>query len=93
MNYLKLKIDAGVDFLITQIFFSSETFLKFMENCRTHQIKVPIIPGIYVPSSFEELMRIIKITNINVPDDILRAHEFRNRSEIHFRRAFFPIFF
>ncbi len=44
--HLKEKVDAGADFIITQLFFKAETFLKFQRDCRAIGIDCPIIPGI-----------------------------------------------
>ena len=44
--HLKEKVDAGADFIITQLFFKAETFLRFVSSCRQIGINVPIIPGI-----------------------------------------------
>ena len=46
MVHLKEKVDAGADFIITQLFFEAKTFLKFVGDCREIGIDVPIIPGI-----------------------------------------------
>ena len=46
LQHLKEKIEAGADFIITQLFFKAETFLKFVRDCRAIGINVPIIPGI-----------------------------------------------
>ena len=44
--HLKEKIDAGADFIITQLFFNAGTFKKFVDDCRAIGINCPIIPGI-----------------------------------------------
>ncbi len=46
LKYLKMKMDAGADFIITQLFFESGEFLKFVRDCRAIGITAPIIPGI-----------------------------------------------
>jgi methylenetetrahydrofolate reductase (NADPH) len=46
LQHLKEKIDAGADFIITQLFFEAEGFLKFVRDCRAIGITCPIIPGI-----------------------------------------------
>ena len=44
--HLKEKVDAGADFIITQLFFEAQTFIKFYRDCRNIGITVPIIAGI-----------------------------------------------
>ena len=46
LQHLKEKVDAGADFIITQLFFEAETFLKFHADCRRIGITVPIIAGV-----------------------------------------------
>ncbi len=46
LQHMKEKVDAGADFIITQLFFKAKTFLKYVEDCRKIGINVPIIPGI-----------------------------------------------
>lgn len=47
LRYLKEKIDAGADFIITQLFFSAGDFLEFVRDCRKIGITCPILPGIF----------------------------------------------
>jgi methylenetetrahydrofolate reductase (NADPH) len=46
MDYLKAKVDAGADYIVTQLFFNNDDFLDFRERCELAGIKVPIIAGI-----------------------------------------------
>lgn len=46
IQHLKEKVDAGADFIITQLFFENKTFFKFLKDCRDIGITIPIIPGI-----------------------------------------------
>lgn len=45
IRYLKSKIEAGGDFIITQLFYETDRFLQFVEDCRSVGIECPIIPG------------------------------------------------
>lgn len=47
LYYLKQKVDAGADMIITQLFFKAEEFLQFQADCRKIGIDCPIIPGIF----------------------------------------------
>lgn len=47
LRHLKEKVSAGADFIITQLFFRSETFLAFMKDCQAIGITCPIVPGIF----------------------------------------------
>lgn len=67
--HLKEKVEAGADIIVTQLTFSAQKFITFVKNCREIGIKqdVPIIPGLYIPHSLNELNLILKITNVEIP--------------------------
>ncbi|KAK2578032.1 hypothetical protein KPH14_008449 [Odynerus spinipes] len=69
--YLKAKVDAGADFIITQIFFESSIFLSFVKDCNDIGIKVPIIPGIFPIPGYKCFERMTNICKVNVPKFIL----------------------
>ncbi|OTF81989.1 hypothetical protein BLA29_011627, partial [Euroglyphus maynei] len=50
---LKEKVDAGADYIITQLFFRCEDYVQFVRECRMIGITVPIIPGICAINSYE----------------------------------------
>ena len=56
MDYLKAKVDAGADYLVTQLFFDNRDFYDFRERCELAGIKIPILAGI-MPISSEKGMR------------------------------------
>lgn len=73
LKYLKEKVDAGADFIITQLFFKSDTFLKYVEDCRNIGINCPIIPGILPIQAYQSLRHIVKLSRLEVPQEIIDA--------------------
>ncbi|CAH1773146.1 unnamed protein product [Owenia fusiformis] len=73
LKYLKEKVDAGADFIITQLFFKAETFLSFVKDCQAIGIKCPIIPGILPIQAYQSLRHIVKLSRLEVPQEILDA--------------------
>ncbi|KZS15104.1 Methylenetetrahydrofolate reductase [Daphnia magna] len=69
--HLKEKVDAGADFIITQLFFRAETFIKFVRDCRALGINVPIIPGVMPIQSYDSLRQIAKLSKLEVPEEII----------------------
>lgn len=64
-------MDAGADFIITQLFFRAETFIKFVRDCRALGIDVPIIPGVMPIQSYDSLRQIAKLSKLEVPGEII----------------------
>ncbi|XP_069731018.1 methylenetetrahydrofolate reductase (NADPH) isoform X2 [Phaenicophaeus curvirostris] len=70
LRHLKEKVFAGADFIITQLFFRSETFLKFMKDCQAIGITCPIIPGIFPIQGYHSLRQLVKLSKLEVPQEI-----------------------
>lgn len=75
LQRLKAKVDAGANFIITNTCFSFEHLAQFIRSCRAAGIAVPIIAGIYVPSSYQELDKMCRICKVVVPRDQLAMYE------------------
>jgi methylenetetrahydrofolate reductase (NADPH) len=73
--YLKQKVDAGADYIITQMFFDNNKFYKFVNQCRLVGINVPIIPGIKIIKTYKHLESLPKIFNITLPTDLVTEIE------------------
>ncbi|CAG7828543.1 unnamed protein product [Allacma fusca] len=73
LKHLKEKVDAGADFIITQLFFKPEYFIKFVNDCREIGIRVPIIPGVMPIQSYESLRHMVKLSRLEVPDEIVNV--------------------
>lgn len=61
LDYFKAKVDAGADFIITQLFFDNHDFFDFRERCVLAGIKVPIIAGIMPVTSKEGMLRMAQL--------------------------------
>ncbi|KAG0235052.1 hypothetical protein BGW41_000944 [Actinomortierella wolfii] len=73
--YLKEKIDAGADFVVTQLFYDVEGFLSWEKRCRALGITCPIIPCIMPIQSYNGFRRITNLAKIHVPAALFEALE------------------
>lgn len=67
LTYLKRKVDAGADFIITQLFYDPYVFLAFKDRCRQIGITCPILPGIMVIYTYSGFMNMSKLCKTKVP--------------------------
>ena len=70
LKYLKEKVDAGADYIITQMFFDNKVFFDFVERCRNFGIEVPIIPGLKPISSINDLRLLPLVFHIDIPESL-----------------------
>lgn len=68
---LKRKVDAGADYIVTQMFFDNTYYFKFLRECRQAGIEVPIIPGIKVLNGVRQLSSLPKNFHITLPDALV----------------------
>ncbi|HPT32992.1 MAG TPA: methylenetetrahydrofolate reductase, partial [Prolixibacteraceae bacterium] len=71
LMYLKKKVDAGADYVVTQMFFDNAVYFDFVKKCREAGIFVPIIPGIKPIALMNQLTVLPKIFSINLPNDLV----------------------
>lgn len=67
LKNLKAKVDAGLDFVITQLFFDNAFYFDFVERARRVGVNVPIVPGIMPITNYEQLNRFIRMCGTTVP--------------------------
>ena len=71
--FLKQKVDAGADLVITQMFFDNAVFYRFVDRCRAAGIRVPIIPGLKPISTARQITLLPEAFSIDIPVELTEA--------------------
>ena len=70
LKYLKLKVDLGAEYIVTQMFFNNQKYFEFVDECRKAGINVPIIPGIKPLTGKGQLTILPKAFHIDIPEEL-----------------------
>jgi methylenetetrahydrofolate reductase (NADPH) len=73
LTNLKAKVDAGAEYVTTQMFFDNKKYFDFVKACREIGIEVPIIPGLKPITSKKQLNMLPKVFHVDIPADLSNA--------------------
>lgn len=74
-EYLKIKIDSGADFVITQLFFDNKDYFDYIRRLRKLGVTARVIPGIFPITNFPGLIRFCKLCGASVPESLKKIFE------------------
>lgn len=75
IRYLKMKVDAGAEYIVTQMFFDNSRFFQFVKDCRNAGIGVPIIPGLKPITTLRQSTLLPKTFHIDLPAELTQELE------------------
>ncbi|MEM6966434.1 MAG: methylenetetrahydrofolate reductase [NAD(P)H] [Bacteroidota bacterium] len=86
LEFTKMKVDAGGDYIVTQMFFDNDNYFKYVDACRAMGIEVPIVPGLKPLTKLYQLNSIPRLFYINLPDalskEMMKAKDAAARKEV-----------
>ena len=78
--YTKVKLDAGADFIVTQLFFDVREYFAMVERMRNMGVTKPVLPGILPIQSLESIRRLLQMCGANIPGKLYLALEEANET-------------
>jgi len=87
LEHLKKKVDMGVDFLITQLFFDNRIFYDFIEKAQKKGINCPVVPGIMPVLNSRQIRRIIYLCGASIPAKLLKLVDKYENSPLDMEKA------
>lgn len=71
IEHLKHKVDKGVDFVVTQLFFDNTHYFDFVNRARKAGITIPIVPGIMPITNFKQIKKFTQMCGSEIPEDLV----------------------
>jgi len=87
LKHLKEKVDAGADFLISQLFFDNEIFYDFMERIDLLDIKVPVTAGIMPMLNYKQIAKTVELSGCSLPKKFKRIMDRYEHDPVAFHEA------
>jgi len=72
IGYLKMKLDAGADYVVTQMFYDNRAYFDFVDQCRKAGIEAPIIPGLKIVTSLNQIKSIPRNFYVDIPVEMTK---------------------
>lgn len=72
LKFLKAKVDAGAEYIVTQMFFDNRKYFDFVEACTREGINVPVIPGLKPICTIREINMLPQTFNIDIPEELVK---------------------
>ncbi len=83
LSFLKQKIEAGAQYIVTQMFFNNSKYFEFTEKCRARGIDVPIIPGIKPLATKRQINILPQMFHIDIPQEfVAEVHKCKDDSQV-----------
>jgi methylenetetrahydrofolate reductase (NADPH) len=73
LRYVKAKVEAGADYIVTQMFFDNQKYFDYVDACRKAGIKVPIVPGLKPVTKLYQLNSLPRLFHVDLPCDLVNA--------------------
>lgn len=73
LAFIKQKVEAGAEYIVTQMFFDNKKYFEYVESCRNAGIHIPIVPGLKPMTKLYQLSSIPRHFYINLPEDLVSA--------------------
>jgi methylenetetrahydrofolate reductase (NADPH) len=73
LAFIKQKVEAGAEYIVTQMFFDNEKYFEYVESCRNAGIHIPIVPGLKPLTKLYQLSSIPRHFYINLPEDLVSS--------------------